>query len=342
MKTQLIIHAPNVHSGGGKVLLSELLSNLPDDMDVILQVDDRFPCQNERIQTYRVKPTVFDRLRAEWRLSRLSDKNSLILCFGNLPPLFSKKGNIKLFVQNRYLVENKLPQTASVKERIRLTFERLWLKFGLKNVAQVIVQTPIMASLFQKKYSLQAPPKLLTLVSEISRFQRKGVKVDRLNSKHDFIYVSSGEVHKNHLRLVKAWKILAKEGVFPSLCLTLNGEKYKHLLSKIDQAKNEFGLKIDNIFVSDRKSYIKQLQGAQALIFPSLMESFGLPLVEAREAGLPILASERDFVRDVVDPEETFDPESETSISRAVRRFLRIDEPALPFVTGKEFIEAIR
>jgi glycosyltransferase involved in cell wall biosynthesis len=59
-----------------------------------------------------------------------------------------------------------------------------------------------------------------------------------------------------------------------------------------------------------------------ALIFPSLTESFGLPLIEARGRDLPILAGELDYVRDVCVPVETFDPRSPRSIARAVKRHL--------------------
>ena len=65
-----------------------------------------------------------------------------------------------------------------------------------------------------------------------------------------------------------------------------------------------------------------ELLRSKALIFPSLAESFGLPLVEAQEFNKPILASELDFVRDVCSPVDTFDPKSSLSIARAVKRFL--------------------
>jgi glycosyltransferase involved in cell wall biosynthesis len=70
---------------------------------------------------------------------------------------------------------------------------------------------------------------------------------------------------------------------------------------------------------------------AKALIFPSLFESFGLPLLEAAKAGLPILASERDYVRDVVKPVASFDPESALSIARAVLRHQGLEvDPIMP------------
>ena len=60
---------------------------------------------------------------------------------------------------------------------------------------------------------------------------------------------------------------------------------------------------------------------SKALIFPSKYESFGLPLIEASKMHIPIIASELDFVRDVCNPIQTFDPNSAISIARAINRF---------------------
>jgi hypothetical protein len=64
-------------------------------------------------------------------------------------------------------------------------------------------------------------------------------------------------------------------------------------------------------------------------------------LIEARQAGLPILASELDYVRDVIDPEQTFYPGSPTSIARAVNRFIGIEEQALPLLDAQDFMEYV-
>jgi glycosyltransferase involved in cell wall biosynthesis len=73
-------------------------------------------------------------------------------------------------------------------------------------------------------------------------------------------------------------------------------------------------------------------------LFPSLGESFGLPLIEAQAMGLPILAAELDFVRDVCAPVETFDAQSAVSIARAVRRFLQQAESPRAPATAQEFL----
>jgi len=74
-----------------------------------------------------------------------------------------------------------------------------------------------------------------------------------------------------------------------------------------------------------------------AMIFASLTESFGLPLIEATRLGLPIVAPELDYVRDVCLPAQTFDPSSALSIARAVRRFLDCPEPTGALMTASEF-----
>jgi glycosyltransferase involved in cell wall biosynthesis len=86
---------------------------------------------------------------------------------------------------------------------------------------------------------------------------------------------------------------------------------------------------------------LKLYKDMGALIYPSTFESFGLPLIEARQAGLPVLASELDYVRDVIDPEQSFDPYSATSIARAVKRFMAVDELLLPLLDAKGFLDKI-
>ena len=80
---------------------------------------------------------------------------------------------------------------------------------------------------------------------------------------------------------------------------------------------------------------------ASALIYPSTFESLGIPLIEANQAGLPILASELDYVRDVLDPDQTFDPNSDISVARAVKRYLGIAEEPLPLQDANGFMDYI-
>jgi alpha-1,3-rhamnosyl/mannosyltransferase len=70
------------------------------------------------------------------------------------------------------------------------------------------------------------------------------------------------------------------------------------------------------------------LNAAYALVFPSLWEGFGLPAVEAMSCAVPVLASRRGSLPEVVgDAGLYFDPEDPTAIAAAALRLL--DDPAL-------------
>jgi glycosyltransferase involved in cell wall biosynthesis len=103
--------------------------------------------------------------------------------------------------------------------------------------------------------------------------------------------------------------------------------------------QQQYGLKVKNAGWLSQLEVFSLYKIAGASIYPSTLESFGLPLIEARQAGLPVLAPELDYVRDVLDPEQTFDPESVVSIARAVKRFLGLQEEPLPLQDAAVFIE---
>jgi glycosyltransferase involved in cell wall biosynthesis len=80
-------------------------------------------------------------------------------------------------------------------------------------------------------------------------------------------------------------------------------------------------------FVSD-DDLISLYNSADALVLPSLWEGFGLPAVEGMQCGLPVLASNRGSLPEVVaDAGLLFDPLDPASIANAVRTLL--SEPDL-------------
>jgi glycosyltransferase involved in cell wall biosynthesis len=98
--------------------------------------------------------------------------------------------------------------------------------------------------------------------------------------------------------------------------------KNSRLGEYIDDFTKKHQLNVVNHGAIEHHEVISIMNASAGLIFPSKIESFGLPLLEAASLGLPIVASELDFVRDVVIPSESFHPDSALSICRAVIRFL--------------------
>jgi glycosyltransferase involved in cell wall biosynthesis len=243
---------------------------------------------------------------------------------------------VTLFLQNRYLVEKNGLAGLPFKLRMRLMVERFWLKSFKHHVANILVQTPSMQVLAQRELSRQVG--LAPFVADARTFSRKSGVLSERVYKFDFVYVASGYPHKNHRNLVDAWRLLAEQGVFPSLCLTIDEKVFPELVSWINTMRASYGLKIENVSgVAGMDLY----QNARTLVFPSILESFGLPLIEARNAGLAVVASELDYVRDLIDPEESFDPQSPVSIARAVKRFMKVEENDCALLAAQEFLQLI-
>ena len=92
------------------------------------------------------------------------------------------------------------------------------------------------------------------------------------------------------------------------LYLTIDGytfpKRYKKIIEYIEDNNLNISIKPD-LSRCDLLTYFSKVD---CLIYPSLFESYGLPIVEAMNMNIPIIASELDFVRDLVDPDESFNP----------------------------------
>ncbi|HEY3966227.1 MAG TPA: glycosyltransferase [Planctomycetaceae bacterium] len=342
---RLIIHAPNVHTGGGRVLLTELLASLSPYVRGAAILDGRlelpFALPDDMVET-RVSPSLRDRLRAERLLAQTADDDSQILCFGNLPPLMRCRGKVSVFLHNRHLVSQTDLSGFSLRARLRLRAERAWIRIYAPRVDEWIVQTESMRLLVANRVGIDTRIRVLPFVTDLS--QAAGDKRDpteRPLEQVDFCYVASGEPHKNHRKLIEAWVLMSQEGLLPTLRLTLDRREECELCSWIEAQKLRFGLRIDNVGRVPPHKIPRVYRSSRCEIHPSWCESFGLPLIEAKGFGLSIVAAELDYVRDVVVPDETFDPHSARSIARAVARFLGRPAvmPQLP--SGKFFLSQL-
>lgn len=333
--SKLIIHAPNVHHGGGLTLLKSLLL-APNFSARFAQLDrraqERLKLPTETLIHY-VSRTVSSRLCAEWRLWRLTKVNDVVLCFHGLPPLFPLRGHVVVFLQNRILVTRNAITGYPIRTKIRLQIERWILRTFSGHADKFIVQTPSMARDTRMTLGSDIDVVVLPYTGSMN------IESVTPHAKYDFVYVASDEYHKNHATLLEAWRLLADAGHKPSLALTVPTQS--RLADEIEALKKLHGLNISNLGKLQGDGIQRLYSGASALIFPSISESLGLPLIEAAGHGLPILAPEMDYVRDVVDPAQTFDPHSPVSIARAVRRFLGKPEPILTMRMPEDFLAEV-
>jgi glycosyltransferase involved in cell wall biosynthesis len=151
-----------------------------------------------------------------------------------------------------------------------------------------------------------------------------------------FLYVGSITERKNLLNIVKAIKTERDQLKIP-LVVIGEGKAYKKIVRQYIQ---ENLLEDQVIFLSDSMqarrtefhdgSWFPAIyQGATALIYPSLFEGFGIPILEALWSKLPIITSHLSSLPEVAGPSSMYvDPTQPASIADAMLRLLNDDRLA--------------
>lgn len=359
-KSALIIQASNIHEGGGRVLLLSLLKSLIQQekikppllqQQITIFIDSRFQFKKEVVteglavfSLEEVKASILSRLWAEFKIYRLSKQKNVLttlFCFGNLPPLFSVDSSVILYFHTVLYFKEFSQKAIRWPRRMKLWIERQWLILGLHRVNRVYVQSNYVSGLFKKNFLFEKVNVFPFLPeSFFNQFESAPPKIIDGPKKYDFIYPALGTPHKNHACLIEAWNLLAEKNMYPTLVLTVEPENTE-LLHLIQHSVTKFHTKIVNLGRQPHSEIVSLYRQSRALIFPSQCESFGLPLLEADFYKLDIVSSETDFVRDLVQPIETFDPGSSLSIYRAVLRYLKIPFEKPHLDSAQNFVNEI-
>ena len=153
--------------------------------------------------------------------------------------------------------------------------------------------------------------------SDIERFKEKYHLPEKF-----WLYVAHTYKHKNHIRLLEAIKQANLDGleVWP---LVLRGEP-NDAEFEINNVIQKLGLshKIIRLPQLDYSEMPVLYSAATALIFPSLFEGLGIPILEAMACGCPVACSDIPPLRESADnAAQYFDPNNLDSIRESIYRF---------------------
>jgi len=179
---------------------------------------------------------------------------------------------------------------------------------SIRKADTVIVQTNWMKNACIERTNATSD-KIVVIQPKIS------VRVKRPYKQEDdniilFFYPANAARYKNHRVVVEAAKLMSRLRIENyGISFTLKGSESKDIKKLYDEVK------INNLpiyFIGQLSlEEVYKYYSKSILIFPSFIETFGLPMLEAKMHGCPILASDCTFSHEILDGYEKvkfFDP----------------------------------
>ena len=326
----IVVSAVNFTEGGPLTVLRECLSSaveaLPDGWQLIALVHDADliqECQVHSICIPSAKKSWFHRLYWEWfgfRHISKSLKPALWLSLHDITPRvvadrqavychnpapFYKISFREIFQEPKFLIFNQLytlVYRAFIQRNYLVVVQQNWLRIEFMRrfaLLAVVVAHPLLLS---DEYPFSKSP-TRTFV---------------------FLYPALPRIFKNIEILCEAVGILEARGISGfELRLTLDGleNRYAQWLNK------KFGALQQVRFIGRQsKDEMKvQYSEASAVVFPSKLETWGLPITEAKVRRLPLLVADLPYAHETVGSYELvsfFHPESAQALSELMQSMI--------------------
>ena len=145
-------------------------------------------------------------------------------------------------------------------------------------------------------------------------FKKKKIKL---------IYVSEFQKYKNHDLLFEA----LQRNINKNISIYCLGRCEKDYLDELKSKYNFNKLNVNILRDINHNEVLKKLKYYDAIIFPSLCESFGLPLLEAAANKLPIICSNLKVFKEIYGNGCIyFNPKNSTSISNKINYFYYLNK----------------
>lgn len=307
----LLVDSLYINVGGGKALLDYLVKELEThQIDVFYLFDLRCKDDFKEVPDKRklfLKAGLFSRYDF-YKKNR--NKLSKVFCFGNIPPP-CKLENVLVYTYFHNVLMFNERNEYSTGLKVKVYLRNKLLKYLKKNTNIWIVQSKLVKEKLIKYLNININDCVVVPFFDLSNYNE--VKPKKENK---YIYVGSGATHKNTNRLLDAWSLVYKKGFEPELHLTIP-QYEKDLINKIEELVEE-GIKIINHGFLEKSKLSLLYAQSQYLIYPSLFESFGLPLLEAIEYECKVIAADLEYTYEVIEPSYVFNPYNSKSIADAV------------------------
>lgn len=168
---------------------------------------------------------------------------------------------------------------------------------SVKKAQYVIVQTNWMKKACMDKTKIES--KKIEVVPPNVTVKPKKYFIANKKNLSTFFYPANGASYKNHNIIVEACLRLKRLNIIDfEIIFTLNGDENAHIKDLYNKIQNE-RLPISFVGLKTREE-VFEMYTKSILLFPSYIETFGLPMLEARLHKGIIFASDSPFSREIL------------------------------------------
>lgn len=301
-------------------LINELIKGNPNDQFYLF---DKKPSTNDFPQnTHVISPKKKLYLWREHGIIKDIESNNIDVFHGlsNEIPFGKWNSNIKKVVTIHDAIFKVFPSYYPLLDRTIYNFKT---KHAINNSDKIICTSNATANQLKHYYNANSD-KLITIYQtchsshwEIyTENQINAFKIKYQLQRPFILYLSSFQKRKNHLNLLISLKKTQNKNIH----LVFAG-KGNETLNSCKQYCAENNLNNQVTFIHDIPLSDLPLlyRSANAFIYPSLIEGFGIPLIEAACAGLPIAASDIEVFKEIA-PKDTiyFNPNDPDTIKSSL------------------------
>lgn len=202
-------------------------------------------------------------------------------------------------------------------------FYRYLYRINIKSADAIIVQQDWMRQKFKQMYPVNE-----VIVARPTNIDSKGFECENNNNnasdRPSFIYPAYPRFFKNHEIILKACELLEKDGYTDfEIWLTIDGSENKY--SKLLKQKYEHLHTIKWYGLLTRDELFEKYRNSWYLIFPSTLETWGLPISEYKMTKRPMFLAELPYAHETVGSYSQvvfFDIQNDQELANLIRRCL--------------------
>lgn len=223
---------------------------------------------------------------SQFKLPRLARKLKADLIFSPAP-----EGYLGVQAVPQVVMVHDLRPLSHPERSMQSLYFKYWVPPLLSQCRHILTNSNFTASEIQRATGVSEEKISVTPLGYDSDHFCQMKEYRRLHHRPYFLNIGQAYPHKNLKRLIKAFSAIASR--YPEVDLLLLGKSHSIESKRLEQLIIKLGISERVIF----KCYVPYAdlphwyRGALALVYPSLWEGFGLPIIEAMACGCPVITS---------------------------------------------------